>query len=190
MRIARLESRPIAHRPALLTVVLAIALLGNAAVAVADTGETIWQDKDNEKAVVGAAGGYSGPRSTPAVADGKVFTLGVNGTVSCLDAASGKVVWRKKTGESPKFATSMSPLVVDGKCILFLDKLVAFNVADGGIVWRGPSGTPYGSPALMTETDPRLPAITQGAGLQCGARCPTSTENTLAGNGRPALDIG
>src|SRR5215217_7799319 len=43
--------------------------------------------------------------------------------------------------------------------------------------------------ALMTETDPRLPAITQGAGLQCGARCSTSTENTHAGNGRPALDI-
>jgi hypothetical protein len=43
MRIARLESRPIAHRPALLTVVLAIALLATAAVAVADTGETIIQ---------------------------------------------------------------------------------------------------------------------------------------------------
>jgi hypothetical protein len=38
------------------------------------------------------------------------------------------------------------------------------------------------SPALMTETDPRLPAITQGAGLQWAARWPTSTENTLAGN--------
>ena len=42
----------------------------------------------------------------------------------------------------------------------------------------------------MTETDPRLPAITQGAGLQWGARCSTSTENTDAGNRRPALDIG
>src|SRR5262245_3965850 len=46
------------------------------------------------------------------------------------------------------------------------------------------------SPALMTETDPRLPAITPGAGLQWGARYSTGTENTLAGNGRPAFDIG
>jgi hypothetical protein len=37
------------------------------------------------------------------------------------------------------------------------------------------------SPAPMTETDPRLPAITQGAGLQWGARCPTSAENMAAG---------
>ncbi len=43
MRIARLQSRPIAHRPALLAVVLAMALLPSAPAALADTGETIIQ---------------------------------------------------------------------------------------------------------------------------------------------------
>ena len=38
---------------------------------------------------------HPGPRSSPAVADGKVVTLGVGGVVSCLDAASGKLLWRK-----------------------------------------------------------------------------------------------
>jgi hypothetical protein len=43
MRIARLESRPIAHRPALLAVMLGVALLPAAPAALADTGEAIIQ---------------------------------------------------------------------------------------------------------------------------------------------------
>jgi outer membrane protein assembly factor BamB len=113
-------------------------------------GDVIWQDKHTTAAVGGAASGYGGPRATPAVAGGKVYTLGVNGTVSCLDAESGSVVWRKETGDSPQFSTSMSPLVAEGKCVVFLKSLVAFDAATGDIKWKGPSGTPYGSPVLMT----------------------------------------
>jgi outer membrane protein assembly factor BamB len=116
----------------------------------ANTGKTVWQDKHKTAAVGGPASGYGGPRSTPAVADGKVYTLGVNGTVSCLDAATGKVVWRKETEQSPQFKTSTSPLVADGKCIVFLDALTAFDAATGDVKWKGPTGAPYGSPALLT----------------------------------------
>jgi outer membrane protein assembly factor BamB len=116
----------------------------------AATGKPLWQDKNSTTAIGGPASGYGGPRSTPAVADGKIYTLGVHGTVSCLDAASGKEVWRKDTGEEPQFATSMSPLVADGKCVVFLDALTAFDVTSGEVKWKGPSGTPYGSPVLMT----------------------------------------
>ena len=42
--------------------------------------------------VTGAASGYPGTRGTPAVGEGKVCTLGVGGVLSCLDAATGKVV--------------------------------------------------------------------------------------------------
>ena len=42
-------------------------------------------------------------------------------------------------------------------------------------------------PALTTDTGPRRPAITHGAGLQCAARCATATENTPAGRGCAAL---
>jgi len=65
---------------------------------------------------------HPGPRSTPAVGEGKVCTLGVGGIVSCLDAASGKVVWRtdKKTATKPFFYTSSSPMIVDGKCIVYV----------------------------------------------------------------------
>jgi hypothetical protein len=43
MRIARLESRPISHRPVLLATLLALVLLATAPAAIADTGETIIQ---------------------------------------------------------------------------------------------------------------------------------------------------
>ncbi|HEX41429.1 MAG TPA: hypothetical protein ENN81_05140, partial [Phycisphaerales bacterium] len=86
----------------------------------AATGEIVWTDKYAAKAVTGAAGRHPGPRSSPAVAEGKVVTLGVGGVVSCLDAADGKMVWRKDPfeGAVPRFFTSMSPIVVDGMAIV------------------------------------------------------------------------
>jgi len=114
------------------------------------SGKVVWQKKNSTAAVGGAARGYGGPRSTPAVAEGKVCTLGVNGTVSCLEATTGKIIWRKETGEAPRFSTSTSPLVTDGKCIVFLDALTAFDLESGEVKWKGPTGKPYGSPVLMT----------------------------------------
>src|SRR5437870_5750067 len=54
----------------------------------AATGKELWKDKYATAAVKGPAGGFPGPRSTPAVGEGKVCTLGVNGVVSCVDALS------------------------------------------------------------------------------------------------------
>jgi outer membrane protein assembly factor BamB len=120
----------------------------------ADKGDVLWQDKTTTPVITGAAAGkgkFSGTRSTPAVADGKVCTLGCSGVVSCLDAASGKFVWRNETKKRPKFFTSTSPLIADGKCIVFIDNLTAFDLADGSVKWKAPIGeTPYGSPVLMT----------------------------------------
>ena len=87
----------------------------------AATGKELWQDKYEAQPATAPAGGpHAGPRSSPTVADGKVVTLGVRGTVSCLDAASGKKLWRKDDfqGFWPMFFTSSSPIVVDGLCIV------------------------------------------------------------------------
>src|SRR5207253_3859571 len=76
----------------------------------AATGKEEWQDKYTAPTVNGPDAQHGGPRSSPAVAAGKVVTLGVCGTVSCLDAAKGKVLWRKDDfrGACPKFHTPTS----------------------------------------------------------------------------------
>jgi outer membrane protein assembly factor BamB len=124
----------------------------------AATGNEVWQDKYTAAAVTGPAGSFPGPRSSPAVAEGKVVTLGVVGTLSCLDAAGGKKLWRKNDfeGSRPRFFTSCSPITTDGLCIVQLggeDKggIVAYDLATGDEKWKwAGDGTAYASPVLDT----------------------------------------
>src|SRR5262245_19134866 len=121
------------------------------------TGKEVWQDKYEASAVTGPASGFSGPRSSPTVSDGKVATLGVQGTLSCLDAAAGKLAWRNQNflGSVPKFNTASSPIITDGLCIAQLGGerngvLIAFDLATGKEKWKSKSDSPaYGSPVLM-----------------------------------------
>lgn len=121
-------------------------------------GKEVWRDKYAAQAVTGAAARHPGPRSSPTVADGKVVTLGVGGVLSCLDAATGKVLWRNEefTKAVPQFFTAMSPIVVDGLCIAHLGgkgagTLVAFDLASGSQKWTwAGDGPAYASPVLLT----------------------------------------
>ena len=133
----------------------------------AKTGQEVWKDKYAAKAVGGAAGSHPGPRSTPTVADGKVVTLGVGGVLSCLDAASGKIVWRKETKSWPRFYTSSSPIIVDGNCIAHIGSdgsgsVTAYDLAKGDEKWKWTGDGPgYDSPVLMTAGGTRqLVALT------------------------------
>jgi len=78
----------------------------------AGTGKELWQDKYDAMGATGPASGFSGPRASPTVAEGKIVTLGVRRVLSCLDAASGKVVWRKNdfNGAYARFFASSSPV--------------------------------------------------------------------------------
>jgi len=124
----------------------------------AATGKEVWQDKYAAQAVAGAPSSHPGPRSSPTVADGKVVTLGVGGILSCLDAATGKMLWRKDDfpGAWPKFFTAMSPIIVDGLCIAHLGKqgegaIVAYDLAAGNQKWKWTGDGPaYASPVLLT----------------------------------------
>ena len=132
----------------------------------AATGKEVWKDKYETAAVTGPDSGFPGPRSSPSVGDGKICTYGVNGIVSCLDAASGKVAWRKDTKARPQFHTSQSPVIADGKCILDVGgggggkggkggggkgELTAFDLANGEAKWKLEGEAPsYGSPVVAT----------------------------------------
>ena len=124
----------------------------------ADDGKELWRDQYTAQAVTGAAARHPGPRSSPSVTDGKVVTLGVGGILSCLDAATGKVVWRQDPfpGVVPKFFTAMSPMIVDGMCIAHLGgagngAIIAYDLNSGNEKWRwAGEGPEYASPVLLT----------------------------------------
>jgi outer membrane protein assembly factor BamB len=88
----------------------------------AASGKELWKNSYPAPAVTGPSSSHPGPRSTPAIWEGKIVTFGVSGILSCIDAATGKLVWRKEnpSNEVPQFFTAMSPLIVDGICIVHL----------------------------------------------------------------------
>ena len=88
----------------------------------AATGKELWRSAYPAPAVTGPASSHPGQRSTPAISDGKIVTFGVSGILTCLDASTGKVLWKKENPENavPQFFTGMSPLIADGLCIVHL----------------------------------------------------------------------
>jgi len=123
----------------------------------AKDGKELWRTEYAAQSVTGAAARHPGPRSSPAVADGKVFTIGVGGILSCLDAASGELLWRKDPFPKvvPLFFTAMSPIIVDGMCIAHLGKagngaIIAYSTTTGEEKWRwAEEGPEYASPVIM-----------------------------------------
>jgi outer membrane protein assembly factor BamB len=120
-----------------------------------------------------------GPKSTPLVADGRVFTLGISGILSCLDAASGRLVWQKEFASqfkttSPLYGAATSPILEGGLLIVHLGghddgALTAFDPATGAVRWtlKG-EGPGYASPVvadlggvrqLITQTQTRLVGV-------------------------------
>ena len=95
------------------------------------TGDVVWvhgEDVRFEESM-----GDDGPRSTPTVVDGKVFSYGATGILNCLDARTGEMIWGKdvlvELGQQvPTWAKSCSPLVVDGKVIVTLGKEAEKNL--------------------------------------------------------------
>jgi outer membrane protein assembly factor BamB len=125
----------------------------------AASGKEVWSDKYACPAVTGPSQAiHSGPRSSPAVAGGKIVTLGATGIVSCLDAGTGKLLWRKDDfpGEYPRYYTGMSPMIVEGMAIVQIGgpshgATVAYDLNSGDLKWKWTGDGPaYGSPVLLT----------------------------------------
>lgn len=101
-----------------------------------------------------------GPKSTPVLYDGNVYTFGITGVLSGHDARTGKLKWRREFSQqypktSPLFGTAMSPLVLNGQVIAHVgghDKgaLIAFDAATGATKWSNETDGPaYSSPIVI-----------------------------------------
>jgi outer membrane protein assembly factor BamB len=98
-----------------------------------------------------------GPKSTPAIAGGRVFTLGIGGILSAFDLASGKLLWRVPApAVLPLYGTATSPLV-DGTSVIAHvgghenGALTSFDAATGKPRWQWTGDGPgSGSPIIAT----------------------------------------
>lgn len=102
---------------------------------------------------------YSGPRSTPAVDGGLVYTVSLEGRLFCLDAETGKVVWSKSLDRYARrekqldYGYSASPVVFDDLLICHINgAAMAFDKATGKPRWRckgGESSWNGSAPAIV-----------------------------------------
>ncbi|MBM3954951.1 MAG: pyrrolo-quinoline quinone [Planctomycetes bacterium] len=128
------------------------------------TGKQVWEASWEGAMTVPffAISNGSWIRSTPAVDEGRLYVAGMRDMLVCLDAATGKELWRKdfmKEFDSPlpAFGFVSSPLIVgDNVFVQAGSGFVKLEKATGKVVWRvladagGMSGSAFSSPLVAT----------------------------------------
>jgi outer membrane protein assembly factor BamB len=119
------------------------------------SGNPVWRHRDPARFWESNAG--PGPRATPTLSHGRVYTLGATGILNALDARSGAVAWSRNAASDtdrkvPYWGIASSPLVVgDVVIVATAGSLAAYDVATGNPRWFGPKGgSGYSSPHLAT----------------------------------------
>lgn len=130
--------------------------------------------------------GYPGPRSTPTVDGDRVYALGLAGTLVCLNAEDGKVLWHKDLvadfgGTIPDWGYAESVLV-DGKFVICTpggkeNTIVALNKDTGEKVWGAAIGDPPGYSSVIK--------VKIGRASQYVAFTATGVVGVAAVDGRP-----
>ena len=109
----------------------------------AESGTEIWKHEHPARYTVSYP---AGPRATPVVDDGRVFTIGAVGHMFCFDVTSGAIIWEKNFPEDfgtelPTWGMAASPLV-DGNRLITLvggtngGLVVCFDKRTGKELWR------------------------------------------------------
>lgn len=120
-----------------------------------NTGDLLWSHRDAARFWESNAG--AGPRATPTLSRGRVYTLGATGILNALDDRDGSVIWSRNAVSDtrvqiPDWGIASSPLVVgDVVVAATAGSLAAYDAATGTPRWFGPTGGwGYGSPHLVT----------------------------------------
>jgi outer membrane protein assembly factor BamB len=126
----------------------------------ADSGKTLWQTRYAAPFTMHSATvpHGPGPKSTPVLANGRLYSIGMTGVVTAFDAATGKQLWQKPGSNVVPMYTShaFSPLFDAGMVIFHVGghnqgALTAFDAVTGDVKWAwNGDGPGYGSPVLAT----------------------------------------
>ena len=125
----------------------------------AATGKTVWTF-EYDTHYRDDFGFDDGPRSAPAVAEGRVFTFGAEGVLHALDLKTGSMLWRvdvhkQYSVEKGWFGAGCSPLIHEGKLFLHIGSkkagVGAFDPATGKLLWKASNHQmSYSSPAAAS----------------------------------------
>jgi outer membrane protein assembly factor BamB len=149
----------------------------------ADSGKVLWETGHTATFTMMSATVQHGPgpKATPVFFNGRLYSIGMTGIVTCYDAASGKQLWQKPgSALMPMFTThSFSPIIEGGAVVFHLGghdegAITAFDLSTGDIKWswRG-DGPGYGSPVvaefggtrqIVTITQTKLVGINAATG--------------------------
>ena len=118
-------------------------------------GKPVWIHTDNARFWDSHVG--TGPRGTPTLYKGRVYTFGGTGILNVLDAAKGTLIWTRDVAKDANvkaltWGFSSSPLIYgDMVYIAAAGKMAAYELATGKPKWFGPEGgRSYSSPHLIT----------------------------------------
>ena len=112
--------------------------------------------------------GYTaGPRASVTIAGGRAYALGTMGHLHCLDAATGRVLWKKLPEVDyqirvPIWGIAAAPLVDGNLVIVQLGAaggacLVAFDAATGDEQWRAlDDDASYSAPVIISQAGRRV----------------------------------
>ena len=119
------------------------------------TGEPVWGHADAARFY--ESNGGPGPRGTPTLSGGRVYTLGATGILNVLDAETGARIWSRNAADDtgaklPGWGFTSSPLVLrDAVIVSTSGVLTAYDAATGTPRWVGPRhGVSYSSPQVLT----------------------------------------
>ena len=130
----------------------------------AKSGVRIWR-QDSPTAYTDDFGFDEGPRATPTVATGRIFTHGADGRLECRALEDGKRLWAVETRtrydvDKGFFGIACAPLVIGERVFLNLGGkdgagVAAFSAATGELVWKATGDEAgYASPVVWPGSDP------------------------------------